>query len=70
MGCSVVDRSGIVIGGVKDFLFINQNDLLVVDRDGSEILIPFVEGICVGIDLRKKVIVIDPPEGLLEINEI
>ena len=59
-----------MIGRVKDFLFVNQNDILVIDRNGSEILIPFAKGICVGVDLRKKEIVIDPPEGLLEINEI
>jgi 16S rRNA processing protein RimM len=70
IGCSVVDRSGTAIGRVTDFIFVNENDLLVVESDGKEILIPFVQGICVGIDLRKKEIIIDPPEGLLEINEI
>lgn len=59
-----------MIGRVKDLLIVNENNLLVIDSDGREILIPFVQGICVGIDLKKKEIVIDPPEGLLEINEI
>ncbi len=33
-----------------------------------EILIPFIPAICVEIDVDNKRIVIDPPEGLLELN--
>ena len=44
--------------------------MLVVDKGGSEILIPFSKSICLDIDLDKKEIVIDPPEGLLELDEI
>jgi 16S rRNA processing protein RimM len=70
MGCSVLDLKGEVVGKVMDVLSVPANDLLVVDREGREILIPFHESICKQVDLAKKEIRIDPPAGLLDINEI
>jgi 16S rRNA processing protein RimM len=43
-------------------------DLLVVDRaDGGELLIPFVAAIVPTVDLAGGFLVVDPPEGLLEL---
>ncbi len=71
VGCSVVTREGEVIGRVRDVDPGGAGDLLVVEAGGGkEILIPFQESICLAVDLEKKVILIDPPEGLLELNEI
>jgi len=69
-GCSVVSKSKERIGNVRDLLFIKNNDLLVIEREGKEILIPFTHAICLEVNLKKKEIVIDPPEGLLELDEI
>jgi len=69
-GCSVVTKEGDPVGLVKDILFIHENDLIVVDKGGKEIFVPFTESICIGVDLEKKEIVIDPPDGLLDLNEI
>jgi 16S rRNA processing protein RimM len=66
----VITREGKDVGSVKDILFINENDLLVVEKGEKEIFIPFSESICIGVDLVKKEIVVDPPEGLLDLNEI
>ncbi len=46
--------------------------LLVLDpeKGTSEIYIPFSRTICPVIDVRAKRIVIDPPAGLLDLNEI
>ena len=41
-------------------------ELLVIDGAERELLVPFAESICVDVDVEKKRIVIDPPEGLLE----
>ena len=70
VGCSVVTVKGIKVGIVKDLLLIKDNHILEIVKQEKEILIPFTEEICVEVNLRKKKIVIDPPEGLLEINEI
>ena len=69
-GCSVVTRGGNSIGLVKDILFIKENDLLVVEKGDRKMYIPFTESICIEVDLVKKEIVIDPPDGLLDLNEI
>jgi len=43
-------------------------DLLVVRRgEGSEVLIPFVSAIVPTVDLAGGFVVVDPPEGLLEL---
>jgi len=69
-GCSVVTVSGDVLGSVEDILFIAENDLLIVGKEKRKIYIPFTESICISVDLEKREIVIDPPEGLLDLNEI
>jgi ribosomal 30S subunit maturation factor RimM len=51
-------------------LFIKDNDLLVIERGGHDILIPFSAAICVSVNLEKREIIIRPPEGLLDLNEI
>ncbi len=66
----MVTEVGDLIGSVKDILFIKENDLLVVEKGEKKMLIPFTESICIGVDLGKKEIVIDPPDGLLDLNEI
>lgn len=70
VGFSVVTESGERVGSVKDVLFIKDNDLLVIERGGTEILIPFTDAICAAVNLEAREIVIRPPEGLLDLNEI
>jgi len=67
-GCEVVDRSNRHIGTVREIVRTGGTELLsVMDEGGSEKLIPFAESICVEIDKAAKRIVIEPPEGLLEL---
>ena len=43
-------------------------DLLVVRRaEGGDVLIPFVSAIVPTVDLAGGFVVVDPPEGLLEL---
>ena len=70
VGCAVLTREGVKVGSVSDVLEAGANDILVADRGGREILIPFHRSICVEIDTGKKEIIIDPPDGLLDLNEI
>jgi 16S rRNA processing protein RimM len=64
-GCEVVTVDGVSIGKVRELMRTGGTENLVVDGD-REYLIPFAESICVEVDVEKKRIVIDPPEGLLE----
>lgn len=70
IGCSVLTKNREKIGSVKGLLSIKDSDLLIVKEGEKEILIPFSRAICLQVDLEKKEIVIDPPEGLLDLNEI
>lgn len=66
----MITNSGSAVGTVKEVIFIDENDLLVVEKGERETFIPFTESICIAVDLDKREIVIDPPDGLLDLNEI
>jgi len=70
IGCSVVTLEGKEIGTAADILEYPGNEILVVERDEQEILIPFNREICREIDLNERKIRVDPPEGLLDLNEV
>lgn len=70
IGCSVRTADGEPVGTVADMLSVEAGEILVVDRFGREILVPFHADICRTVDVAKKEIVIDPPDGLLDLNEI
>jgi 16S rRNA processing protein RimM len=72
VGCAVTTKAQEKIGIVKDVWPIGESVLLVVEssREAKEILIPFSQAICPEVDTVQKRIVIDPPDGLLDLNEI
>lgn len=65
-GCSVETIDGTPIGEVAELMRTGGTELLVVKGETKEYLIPFAEAICVEVDVEKKLIRIDAPEGLLE----
>lgn len=65
-GCDVVTADGDLIGKVRGVMRTGGTENLVVDNDGRDVLMPFAEAICTEVDIEKKRIVVDPPEGLLE----
>jgi 16S rRNA processing protein RimM len=68
VGCRVTLRDGGEVGTVREVEMSLGSSRLVVDGTAGEILIPLAEPICTAIDLDAKTIVIDPPEGLLDLN--
>jgi 16S rRNA processing protein RimM len=69
-GCLVDTVSGACVGTVARVEGGAAGSRLVVDGARGEILIPLAADICVTIDVTAKRITIDPPEGLLELNEV
>jgi len=68
-GCDVITRGGQAVGRVRDVEGGAGGFRLVIDVDGGgEVLVPLVAAICVEIDPAARRIVIDPPEGLLDLN--
>ena len=70
--CRVVTKEGRPVGLVRGVWDTGGTPLLVLDPDGggNEIYIPLSRSICPVIDIEAKRIVIDPPDGLLDLNEI
>jgi 16S rRNA processing protein RimM len=68
-GCSVATVGGEEVGVVDRVERGAGGSRLVVRGDRGEVLVPLVEHICREIDVEGRRIRIDPPEGLLELNE-
>lgn len=69
LGLAVVGTDGAVLGEVTGLETGPAQDLLVVRlAAGGEALVPFVEAIVPEVDLAARRVVIDPPAGLLELN--
>jgi 16S rRNA processing protein RimM len=65
-GLRVELADGTVIGTVSAVDHGAGGDLLVVDRDGGELLVPFVHAIVPTVDVAGGRVVLDPPDGLLD----
>jgi 16S rRNA processing protein RimM len=68
IGCAVETKDGRQLGEVNAVEGESNGSRLVIKSGGAEILIPLVEGICVSIDTAGRKIVVEPPEGLVELN--
>lgn len=68
IGCAVLTPSGQAIGRVESVEGTGAGSRLVVQSRSGEILIPLVEGIAVEVDVAARKIVVEPPDGLLDLN--
>jgi len=77
IGLSVEQRAGTALGTVVDVLHLPHGDVLAVGRPtrlmgppGPELLIPFVKAIVPDVDLVGRRVVVELPEGLLELSDV
>ena len=69
VGCAVRDVQGAFIGEVSAVEGdLERSRLVVAPQGGGEMLIPLVDSICIRVDPAARLIVIEPPDGLLELN--
>ena len=67
-GCAVENKLGGSVGKVREVMRTGGVELLVIeDEAGREVFIPMAQSIVVEIDVPGKKILIDPPEGLLDL---
>jgi len=67
-GCLVESTLGLAIGTVREVLRTGGVELLVVETEARrEVFVPIVASIVTEIDIAGKKILIDPPEGLLDL---
>jgi 16S rRNA processing protein RimM len=69
VGCNVQDIHGNRLGIVREVLHIAGNDLLTVSNGNKEYLIPAVASFCKGISIQEKQILVDLPEGLMDLSK-
>ncbi len=68
IGLHAVTVAGVGLGQVEEVLHPPGADLLSIrGADGRELLVPFVRAIVPAVDLDARRLVVDPPEGLLEL---
>jgi 16S rRNA processing protein RimM len=66
---SVMDKTAGALGQITGIIESTKQAILQVDHNGDEILIPFVEDFIIKIDRQKKVLYLDLPEGLIDLNK-
>jgi 16S rRNA processing protein RimM len=67
IGLAAETKDGRPLGRITDVLHPPGSDLLSLDVDGQDVLVPFVAAIVPVVDIAGGRIVVDPPEGLLEL---
>ena len=67
VGLTVVTGEGDQVGTVREIYDQGPVDLLAVTTEEGEILIPFTREVVVEWDLEERRLVVDPPEGLLDL---
>ena len=68
VGCRVETTGGAEVGVVASVDGELGASRLVVKASFGDVLVPLAQAICVGIDIAARRIVIDPPDGLLDLN--
>jgi 16S rRNA processing protein RimM len=65
-GLAAVGPDGAVLGTVREVVHAPASDLLVLETEHGEALVPFVRAIVPEVDLAGGRVVLDPPSGLLD----
>lgn len=69
IGCRVETTAGAPIGEVVRVEGGTGASVLAVAGPNGEVLIPFAVSLCPTIDVERRLVVVDAPEGLLEVNQ-
>ncbi|MFO7667412.1 MAG: ribosome maturation factor RimM [Desulfobacterales bacterium] len=64
IGLSVYTEDGIFLGRIESIIETGSNDVYVVNDGKSEVLVPAMESVVLKIDLDKKTMKVNLPEGL------
>ena len=67
LGMEVVTKGGEAVGRIKEVYELRPADMLEVHGPTGEVMIPFLSHIVIEVDADAGRMVIDPPEGLLDL---
>ena len=65
IGCRILDENRNDIGSVVDMVSLPEQNLVVVEAMGNEILIPFVDAHILLFDKKENILIVKDVEGLL-----
>ena len=66
VGCSAWTMSEVEIGTIARVISGPAQDLLALDTPAGERLVPLVKEIVLEIDMERRRVILDPPQGLLD----
>ena len=59
-------RDGVAVGTVVRVDHMPAQDLLIIDANGREVMVPFVKAIVTNVDIAAGIMDLNPPTGLFE----
>lgn len=68
IGFELRDSDGSRVGEIIDVDEQTENAIFIIDRDGTDLMVPATDDLIVEFDVDNKVMVMDLPEGLLDLN--
>lgn len=68
IGFELRDSDNTVVGEIIDVDEQTENAVFIVSRDGGEVMVPANDDLIVEFDLDNKLMVMDLPQGLLDLN--
>ena len=69
VSCKLIDKKTGEIGIINEVNNQTAQTILFVDTEKEEIVIPFVDDFIVKIDTDSKEVILDLPEGIIDLNE-
>jgi 16S rRNA processing protein RimM len=69
-GLTVKTEGGVLLGILEEIIPTGAHDVFVVRKEGREVLFPATDEVVVRVDLREKVMVVRPLEGLLSEDDL
>jgi 16S rRNA processing protein RimM len=67
IGFSIEDKNFGIVGKIKGINDATAQALFEIDREGIEILIPMNDEFIVKVDREHQTIIVDTPEGLIDL---
>jgi len=65
--CQVFDQSAVLLGTLSDVFNLPGQDVLAIQTDKGEVLVPFIRDFVPTVDIKNKRIVVTPPNGLFDL---
>jgi 16S rRNA processing protein RimM len=67
LGLKVITDTGQPLGSLVSIMETGSNDVYLVKGEGREYLIPALADVVVNIDVKAGIIIVSPPDGLLDL---